>query len=273
MIQALDERLTFYMNENEIDTKEIYMYYSKNPNASKDILDIFNMNSERDKRLVHALVELFGDEELKYSFGFKNCPEREDLLLVLYELYMNPVFSTLSLNWFAYKKECEKLMGEESTDINKDNSFMNKNVLSFHTSESIGEKSTVFNENNPTINRNVLLFHTSKEPKMGKAASGEKWQLINVDEKNIIEGIGIFSITGREVNDVKKTTFKFEFEKDCLSRKIAVEIKYKYKDDAEYKLLKFYSFNLSEGKTKIIETVELDYEKGFLVDLSVYEEK
>lgn len=230
MIKALDERLMCFMEENTIDASDLYRYSIQNPDTSKGITSIFEKKDKNDERLVNALLEVFGKEVSKTNTSPEVFPRRDDYLHILYELYMNPVFSTLALNWFSYEESLLQL-------------------------------------SNSTI---IYHFPAPKEYVLGMTANAGKDRAMNIGEPCAIEGCGMFRITGREVNAKKITTFHFKFKTE---RAIRVEVKYKTEQMDEYASFDFHSTDLQEGKTELREQIELDYEMGFTVDVTVYEDE
>ncbi len=117
MIKPLNDRLTSFMKEKKIDSKDLYFYHSQNIEKFTRLITMFEKKDENDKRLINALLQIFG-EEIQLNVSSQEYPQKDDYLILLYELFMNPVFPTLSLNWFSYEKS---INSQRIININSNN--------------------------------------------------------------------------------------------------------------------------------------------------------
>jgi hypothetical protein len=105
------------MKEKKIDSKDLYFYHSQNIEKFTRLITMFEKKDENDKRLINALLQIFG-EEIQLNVSSQEYPQKDDYLILLYELFMNPVFPTLSLNWFSYEKS---INSQRIININSNN--------------------------------------------------------------------------------------------------------------------------------------------------------
>lgn len=230
MLKAVEDRLLYFMKDNKIDSKDLFLYSRQNPDSAKGILNIFDGKTVQDKILLNALQDILGSHVPGQILSANTNSERDDYLRVLYEFCKNPAFYAMALNWFSYSNA-------KVTNVNKQNK-----IISFSA---------------PYV--------------LGLAASSEKERVMNIGKPRVIEGYGIFSITGREVNSKKMTNFHFVF--DNPDKKITVEIKYKAKNMEDFVSFILKSSDLKKGKTELRKRVELDYEKEFDVEVTIFTEE